>query len=106
MTSRPRAGFGLLSSLACTHPADLDDDEWSVWQRLRLRWWVRGADGVLRIPEGVWRAFHGRPGRAELMRHSENHEVCDLAARLDAEAAETAIDAMLAQHGIATTSPR
>ena len=51
MTSRPLAVFGLLSSLACTHPADLDDDAWMVWQRLRTRWWIRGGDGVLRTPE-------------------------------------------------------
>ena len=105
MTSRPLAVFGLLSSLACTHPADLDDDAWMVWQRLRTRWWIRGGDGVLRIPAGVWRAFHSRPGRDELMRGSANEDVRDLAARLDAEAAAAAIDTMLASHGVATSSP-
>ena len=106
MKSRPRAVFAFLSSLACTHPADLDEDEWAVWQRLRVRWWIRGADGVLRIPECVWRAFHSRPGRAELMRGSANPDVCDLAARLDADAAAAAIDAMMARHDAAKTSPK
>lgn len=106
MKSRPRTVFAFLSRLASTHPADLDDDEWSLWQRLRVRWWVRGMDGVLRIPECVWRAFHSRPGRAELMRGSANPEVCDLAARLDSDAAAAAIDAMLAQHGTTNTSPK
>ena len=103
MTSRPRAVFALLSSLASGHPADLDEDEWSVWRRLRVRWWLRGADGVLRIPTAVWRAFHSRPGRADLMRSSENPDVFDLAARLDADAAKAAIDAMISRHGITTT---
>lgn len=107
MKSRPRAVCEFLSRLACSHPAHLDDDEWELWRRLRVRWWLRGADGVLRIPAGVWRAFHSRPGRAELMRHSENPNVCDLAARLDAAAAEAAIDVVLTTHGIATnTSPK
>ena len=97
MTARPAPVFGLLCSLACTHLADLDDDGWSVWRRLRLRWWVRdGAEGVMRIPLGVWGAFHSRPGCADLMRESSSADVRNLAARLDAKAAAEAFDNLLA----------
>lgn len=103
MTPRPRAVFALLSSLASAQVGELDNDEWAVWQRLRVRWWIKGGDGALRIPMGVWRAFHSRPGCAEIMRSSESRHVCELAAKLDSDAADAAIDALLAQHGIATT---
>lgn len=104
MTPRPGAVFALLTNLASAQVGELDNDQWAVWQRLRVRWWIKGCGGALRVPLGIWRAFHSRPGCAELMRCSESRHVCELAARLDADAAAAAIDDLMSQHGIAKTT--